>query len=76
MPAPLFDDRFDVVATRIVGGKHTRMTLARDGTRFEAILFRHAETIPRRIHAAFRPEVNAWQGTRTLELVVEHWLPA
>jgi len=76
MPAPLFDDRFDVVATRIVGGKHTRMTLARDGTRFEAILFRYAETIPRRIHAAFRPEVNAWQGTRALELVVEHWLPA
>ncbi|MEO8509211.1 MAG: single-stranded-DNA-specific exonuclease RecJ [Betaproteobacteria bacterium] len=76
MPAPTFDDTFTVRATRIVGGKHTKMTLERGGERFEAILFRHADALPARIHAAFRPEVNEWQGTSTLELTIEHWLPA
>ena len=51
-------------------------TLARDGERFDAILFRHAEPLPARIHAAFRPEVNEWQGAQSLELTIEHWLPA
>jgi single-stranded-DNA-specific exonuclease len=76
MPAPTFDDTFTVRAPRIVGGRHTKMTLERGGERFEAILFRHADALPARIHAAFRPEVNEWQGASTLELTVEHWLPA
>ena len=40
-----------------------RLTLARGGERFEAILFRHADPLPPRIRAAYRPEVNHWQGT-------------
>jgi single-stranded-DNA-specific exonuclease len=76
MPAPAFDDTFDVVGARIVGGKHTRLALARGGERFDAILFQHAEPLPDRIRAAFRPEVNEWQGRSTLELTIEHWLPA
>ncbi len=76
LPAPTFDDRFDVVASRIVGGRHTRLVLTRAGERFEAILFNHAERLPGRIHAAFRPEVNEWQGSSTLQLTIEHWLPA
>ncbi|MCC7325226.1 MAG: single-stranded-DNA-specific exonuclease RecJ [Burkholderiales bacterium] len=75
MPAPTFDDNFAVVAARIVGGDHTKMTLERGGERFEAILFRHSSPLPSHIHAAFRPEVNEWQGTASLELTVEHWLP-
>jgi len=76
MPAPTFDDTFAVRSSRVVGGKHTRLTLERDGERFEAILFRHADPLPGRIHAAFRPVVNEWQGNSTLELTIEHWLPA
>jgi single-stranded-DNA-specific exonuclease len=76
MPAPTFDDRFDVRAPRIVGGKHTRLTLERDGERFEAILFGHSDPLPARIHAAYRPSINEWQGTSALELTIEHWLPA
>ncbi|MFO1312225.1 MAG: single-stranded-DNA-specific exonuclease RecJ [Burkholderiales bacterium] len=76
LPPPTFDDTFDVVATRIVGGQHTRLTLERDGERFEAILFRHADPLPGRLVAAFRPEVNEWQGTEALELTIEHWWPA
>jgi single-stranded-DNA-specific exonuclease len=76
MPPPTFDDTFEVVATRVVGGQHTKMTLQRGGERFEAILFRHAEPLPARLRAAYRPEVNEWQGTLGLELAIEHWWPA
>ena len=51
------------------------VTLARGGETFEAILFRHADPLPERVHAVFRPEVNQWQGAESLELVIEHWAP-
>jgi single-stranded-DNA-specific exonuclease len=76
LPAPTFDDTFDVRGTRIVGGKHSRLVLEREGERFTAILFGHTEPLPPRIHAAYRPDVNEWQGNSSLELTIEHWLPA
>ena len=76
MPAPAFDDTFDVRETRVVGGKHTRIGLGRGTERFDAILFNHAKPLPARIRAAFRPEVNEWQGHTSLQLTIEHWLPA
>jgi len=76
LPAPAFDDVFDVVGTRIVGGQHTKVSLDRRGERFEAILFRHSDPLPPRLRAVYRPEVNEWQGTFALELTIEHWWPA
>jgi single-stranded-DNA-specific exonuclease len=72
-PAPRFDAAFEVAGQRVVGGKHTRLALDRGGERYDAILFRHADPVPARIRAVFRPEVNRWQGNEALELVVEHW---
>ena len=76
MPAPAFDDTFDVRETRVVGGRHLRLGLERGGERFDAILFNGTEPPPARIRAAFRPEVNEWQGNASLQLTIEHWLPA
>ncbi len=76
MPPPTFDDIFDVLDVRVVGGKHSRLTLARGGERFAAMLFNFIDPLPARIRAAFRPEVNEWQGNASLQLTVEHWLPA
>jgi len=75
-PQPAFDDEFAVAEQRVVGGAHLRLALARDGRRYEAILFRHTEPLPARVRAVYRPEVNEWQGSASLQLVVEHWLPA
>ncbi len=76
-PAPVFDDLFAVIEQRIVGGKHSRLVLERSiegaGPRFAAILFNHAETLPPSIRAAYRPDVNEWNGTASLQLVIEHW---
>jgi single-stranded-DNA-specific exonuclease len=52
------------------------MTLTRGQERFQAILFQYAGSLPDRIRAAYRPESNEWQGTTSLQLTIEHWLPA
>ena len=72
-PAPVFDDTFSVLAQRTVGGGHSKLSLARGGERFDAILFRHADALPPSIHAAYRPEINEWRGESSLELVIEYW---
>jgi single-stranded-DNA-specific exonuclease len=74
-PAPLFDDTFSVLAQRTVGGSHSKLSLARGGERFNAILFRQVDTLPPSIRAAYRPEINEWRGELSLELVIEHWQP-
>jgi single-stranded-DNA-specific exonuclease len=76
LPPPMFDDTFEVVGARIVGGQHSKLTLQRRDERFEAMLFRHVDPLPARVVAAFRPEVNEWQGLEGLELVIERWWPA
>lgn len=75
-PPPRFDGRYAVRRQRVVGGRHTRLALARDGATFDAILFGHAEPLPATIDAVVRPGLNRWQGAESVELVVERWLPA
>ncbi|HET8831992.1 MAG TPA: single-stranded-DNA-specific exonuclease RecJ [Casimicrobiaceae bacterium] len=75
-PPPAFDDTFDVIAQRVVGDGHAKLTVARDGERFNAIAFRTRDALPPRIRALFRPEVNHWNGLTSLELVIDFWVPA
>jgi single-stranded-DNA-specific exonuclease len=73
LPAPAFDDIFAVIEQRVVGERHRRLVLERDGERFEAIAFNQVADLPGRIHALYRPEVSEWNGLLGLELVVDHW---
>ena len=75
-PAPVFDDVFTVAGQRVVGSGHSKLVLERGGERFDAMLFRQADPLPARIRAAFRPDVNEWNGAVKLQLVVEGWQPA
>jgi single-stranded-DNA-specific exonuclease len=75
-PPPVFDDRFTLRSQRIVGGRHSRLVLARaPGESFEAILFNHVEPLPDHVRVAYRPDVNEWNGTTSLQLVVEYVEP-
>jgi single-stranded-DNA-specific exonuclease len=74
-PAPTFDDEFTVVSQRPLADKHLKLSLGRDGQRFEGIAFQQTIPLPGRIRAAYRPEVREWQGFDGLGLIVEHWLP-
>jgi len=75
-PAPLFADRFDVLSQRIIKDKHLKLKLQKGTQRFDAIRFNCAETVPDRIAAAFRVDINEWNGTQTVQLLLEHHEPA
>ncbi len=75
-PAPLFDDEFTVMDSRIVGFKHTKLRLKRDGRIFDAIRFGCTDTPPQPMRAAYRVSLSEYQGTQRLELIVERWWAA
>src|SRR5690348_14598514 len=74
-PAPRFCDEFEVAAQRIVGEKHLKLTLTRGGRRLEAIRFYWTDSAPARLRAVYHPMMNEYNGTRSVQLNVEHWEP-
>ena len=72
-PAPLFADEFEVVQQRLLKDKHLKLTLKKGKARFDAIRFNHAEGAGERIRAAFRLDINEWQGEANVQLVLEHF---
>ena len=79
-PEPIFDGHFEVVGCRVVGEKHLRLTLRRSqGHSIEAIAFNRAALLPSsgsRVEAAYRLDINSYQGNQTLQLVIEYLAPA
>lgn len=74
---PLFDDEFGVVDWRIVGEKHLKLRLLHtaSGKQVEAIAFNHLDdALPESgvLRAAFRLDVNEYNGFRKLQLIIEH----
>ena len=72
-PSPRFCDEFTVVGQRIVGEQHLRLALALGSRRVEAIRFRWTEPAPERMRAVYHPALNEFNGTRSLQLTIEHW---
>ncbi len=74
-PAPLFADEFTVVQQRLLKDKHLKLSLKHGKGKIDAIRFNHAESAPDRIRAAFRVDINEWQGESKVQLVIEHFEP-
>ena len=74
-PAPTFDDEFEVVQQRIVGARHLKLRLAKDGSEYEAMLFSHTAPLPARVRAVYRLGVNEYNGAQKLQVTIEHWQP-
>jgi single-stranded-DNA-specific exonuclease len=72
-PPPLFADRFEVVSQRILKDKHLKLKLQKGGQRYDAIRFNAADAAPDRITAAFRVDINEWNGTQSVQLLLEHF---
>ena len=72
-PAPMFADSFTVLNQRILKDKHLKLKLQKGGQRFDAIQFNFVESAPDRIRAAFRVDINEWNGTQTVQLMLEHF---
>ncbi len=75
-PQPLFADEFVVESQRLVGEKHLKLRLARDGRAVNAIHFRREAPLPPRVRAAYRLAADEWNGAQAVQLVVEHAEPA
>ena len=72
-PAPSFSGVFRVAQQRVVGEKHLKLRLERAGRLFESILFFRDQPLPERIQAVYRPEMNIYNGSASLQLKLEHW---
>jgi single-stranded-DNA-specific exonuclease len=68
---PLFIDEVEVLAQRLVGEKHLKLTVRHAGTRREAIWFGHTEPLPERARLAYRLALDSWQGNERLQMVVQ-----
>ena len=69
--APVFANEFRVVRQSLVKDAHTKLILELGGQRFDAIFFRHTETLPGMVRLAYRPNVNEFMGRRSVQLVIE-----
>ncbi len=73
---PLFDDQFTLVQQRIVGEKHLKIVVQKNGQVFDGIAFNiDIKAWPNakadKIHLAYRLDVNEFRGKRTVQLMVE-----
>ncbi|MET0658833.1 MAG: single-stranded-DNA-specific exonuclease RecJ [Steroidobacteraceae bacterium] len=78
-PEPIFDGHFFVRETRVLGERHLKMKLAVEGIACDAIAFRHFDDDDacvvrpdQRVQLAYRADINHYNGTDRLQLVVEH----
>jgi single-stranded-DNA-specific exonuclease len=75
-PQPLFCDTFSVESQRVVGERHMKLVLAKDGRRFEAMRFGTLDPVQpnhlSRVRAAYRLAVNEFNGLKSIQLTVEH----
>ena len=55
-----------------MGEKHLKLALSSAGRRHDAIRFGSPDPVPASIRAIYRLDLNDYQGTQTVQLVVEH----
>jgi single-stranded-DNA-specific exonuclease len=78
-PQPLFCDTFAVETQRVVGERHLKLGLKKDGRRYEAICFNALEraagagALQGNVRAAYRLAVNEFNGLKSVQINVEHF---
>ena len=68
---PLFHGEFDVVMQRVVGERHLKLALKRDGRVADAIAFNQEPVTGSRVSVVYRLGVNDYGPNDTLQLQVE-----
>ena len=69
---PVFCDEFQVVNQRVLKDKHLKLLLEKDGRKYDAIWFGHADSLPARVQVAYRLDANEYNGVTRVQLLVEH----
>jgi single-stranded-DNA-specific exonuclease len=73
---PVFCDEFRVASQRILKERHLKLTLEKNGARYDAIWFGHTDALGERARVAFRLDANEYNGVTRVQLLVEHAEPA
>jgi single-stranded-DNA-specific exonuclease len=71
--APVFHGEFTVAEQRIVGERHLKMKLGREGRLLDAMLFFHADQLPETIRAVYQLGINEYNGQQSTQLILRHW---
>jgi single-stranded-DNA-specific exonuclease len=74
---PLFDDKFTLVQQRIVGQKHLKLVVEKEGQVFDAIAFnvdlnRWPDHQTQQVHLAYRLDINEFRGKQSVQFIVEY----
>jgi single-stranded-DNA-specific exonuclease len=69
---PCYFGHFAVTEQRVVGEKHLKLKVRLGSETFEAMRFGSAEPLNPSIDAVFRPAINTFRGTSTVQLMLEH----
>lgn len=69
---PLFCDEFRVLSQRILKERHLKLMLEKNGHRYDAIWFGHADQLSERVTVAYRLNANEYNGVIRVQLMVEH----
>lgn len=69
---PTFQDKFQVISQRMVGDKHLKLRLAKDGVQCDGMVFNRTEWLPEEIHAVYQLAANEWQGRKELQIYLQH----
>jgi len=69
---PIFSDIFNVVNQRVVGEKHLKLLLEKQGQRFEAIYFGRTEPLPIQAEIVYQLQVNTFNGASSVQLQLLH----
>jgi single-stranded-DNA-specific exonuclease len=71
-PPPVFCDEFRLISQRVLKERHLKLLLDKDGKRYDAIWFGHADALPDRVRVAFRLDANEFNGMTRVQLMVEY----
>ncbi len=75
-PAPIFADIFEVESQKLLKDKHLKLALRQGKTRFAAICFNCTESAPANIEAAYKLDINDWNGLSSVQLLIEDFRAA
>ena len=65
-------DTFVIEGQRVVGERHMKLKLLKNGQRMEAMRFNSLEPLPSRVRAAYRVSVNEFNGLKRPQLTFEN----
>lgn len=70
--APVFCDTFRVLHQKVLKERHLKLQLERDGHRFDAIWFGHADAVKDHATIVYRLDANSFNGVTRVQLLIEH----